>query len=276
MWKTIVAATTLAAFALGSQAAELSVQLSGANYQGAPEFEVLVDGKVVGKGSVGPEGTVRTYSFDVPDDRLTPGAVVAVSLTNDLFEGRGRDRNLFVHSITVGTERFDSSSISVTRDGRPSTGDFSAIAPIYSGGDLAFITLPDGTESEPATNAPVTDKEVALNSEAATEKVCEFSGVLKGFENGAQTLTVAQRAQVEAWRELLMRPDCELELTGYGSVAGAPALNLAVSRARADAVAAYFTEIGLSFRLVTVNGGGGTSQFGPMPADNRVVVIDLN
>lgn len=56
-------------------------------------------------------------------------------------------------------------------------------------------------------------------------------------------------------------------ITGYASVDGSDAANLALSRARAQAVADY---LGVD---ATVVGGGETDSFGADLASNRVVVI---
>ena len=82
------------------------------------------------------------------------------------------------------------------------------------------------------------------------------------FSTGSAVLSAAGKAALDA-----IDAGSISTITGYASVDGSEASNLALSRARAQAVADY---LGSS---ATVVGAGETTQFGDDLAANRVVVL---
>jgi hypothetical protein len=108
-------AITSAAFA----ESRISFLAAGEAYDGAPAFEVRMGDAVIGRGelaksidtvhegrlffSPSPEQYIERIEFSVDDKAFRPDAPVSVILVNDKFsqEGWGRDRNLFIRSVTV-------------------------------------------------------------------------------------------------------------------------------------------------------------------------------
>jgi hypothetical protein len=103
---------------IGSGPDTVVVRASGDSYQGAPAFKLLVDG-VVKAGPV--DVTVKhgagwqdfTFKLDIPDTAKT----VAVGFSNDLSDGPGLDRNLYVDSVDVNGHHIVPTAGAMTSNG---------------------------------------------------------------------------------------------------------------------------------------------------------------
>ncbi|MBU9589667.1 OmpA family protein [Burkholderia multivorans] len=145
-------------------------------------------------------------------------------------------------------------------------------APVRASADPRSLVFQCGAAPAPAA-APVPA------TQAAVEKV-----VLTGdayFAPDSATLTPAARAALD--KLLGLRGDrhfSRVEVTGYTDATGSDAHNMALSRRRAVAVAAYLRESGLKADSFTTTGKGKADPVGPNDtaegrASNRRVEISL-
>ena len=164
--KTLLATSFLAlALPAGAAFADATVKLSiaGEAYDGPPAFQISMGGKVIGKGvldkaistetvgrlfaSAKPASYLQEFTFTIPERQFKPDASISVILTNDKYrdEEIGRDRNLFVQSITVNGQEVDAAQLILTVSDKPEIIDFQAgYLPVYQTRDAAVAEPPAG------------------------------------------------------------------------------------------------------------------------------------
>lgn len=259
MKSTVLAPLLLGVLATPSIGAQMSVTVAGPLLNGqGPAFEVVVAGTVVGSAVFSGADTQETFSFDLPDDLLTDQPIRIV-FTNDEATDAG-NRDLHVMSAQVDDMAFPAEAIRVESGGqivdRPV--NFGK-KELWSSGEAAVLLPSSGSwRVVEAAAAPVTP--------AAG---CEGRLVVP-FDKGMFILSNQTRKALEEFAR--QGSSCRAEIAGYSSTSGDPAINQAMSEARADAVGLFLQgKVG----EITVAGRGETSEFGPTQADNRVVVVEL-
>lgn len=144
------------------------VSLAGEAFDGPPSFDLLIDGKVVGSGTLSkaieteadgrlftkprPSSFLEEFSFKVPDAVLKPDAELSLILTNDKFskrEGQGEDgildRNLFVDFVRVNDIEVTSADMVLIHNGDVVHENYQAgFLPIYEKGYSALVRPPAG------------------------------------------------------------------------------------------------------------------------------------
>lgn len=155
---------TLAAFpgtpALGQS--QMVLSLAGESYDGPPQFEVRMGGKLVSAGaltnaldtrtegrfyaSAQPQSYVQDFVIDLGETRFSADADIVLSLTNDKFraEGLGFDRNLFVNFVEVNGKRvWARDLLLLDADGRQDVIDYqSGFLPLYDGKHTVVARAP--------------------------------------------------------------------------------------------------------------------------------------
>jgi Ca2+-binding RTX toxin-like protein len=100
----------------------LVIKVSGDHYNGKPEFRVLVDGKQI-QGATAVNsiyGKTDMQEFTLKGDfGIKPSSRIQIEFTNDAWAGKGKDRNLYVGSVSVNGTVLDNKSARVeTTNGR--------------------------------------------------------------------------------------------------------------------------------------------------------------
>ena len=146
----------------------VTISIAGEAYDGPPSFDLLIDDKVVGSGTLRmaieteadgrlftkprPSSFLEQFSFTVPDDLLTPDAEISLMLTNDKFtridgagEDRVLDRNLFIDFVRVNDIEVTSADMVLIHDGVIMEYNYQAgLLPIYEAGFRAVARPPQG------------------------------------------------------------------------------------------------------------------------------------
>ena len=159
---TLIAALPAAADSL------VVISIAGEAYDGPPSFDLMIDDKVVGSGTLRmaieteadgrlftkprPSSFLEEFSFTVPDDLLTPDAEISLVLTNDKFtrmDGAGEDgvldRNLFIDFVRVNDIEVTSADMVLIHDGDVVEYNYQAgLLPIYEAGFRAVARPPQG------------------------------------------------------------------------------------------------------------------------------------
>jgi beta-glucanase (GH16 family) len=133
----------------------ITLRVSGDHYQGAPQFNVSVDGVLVATNLVASavHGDGQWVELKVTGSFAKAPKDVSVTYTNDLWGGSASaDRNLYVDSITVNGTKFEGEKFGYN-------GADPTAAAMFSGGTLKFITdgafpAPTPTPTDPIP-APV-------------------------------------------------------------------------------------------------------------------------
>lgn len=144
------------------------ISIAGEAYDGPPSFDLLIDDKVVGSGTLRmaikteadgrlftkprPSSFLEQFSFTVSDDLLTPDAEISLVLTNDKFtrmDGAGEDgvldRNLFIDFVRVNDIEVTSADMVLIYDGDVVEYSYQAgLLPIYEAGFRAVARPPEG------------------------------------------------------------------------------------------------------------------------------------
>nr|WP_254226135.1 OmpA family protein [Burkholderia multivorans] len=143
---------------------------------------------------------------------------------------------------------------------------------LRDGSDPATLVFQCG--APPADAAPATEP-----APAAVEHVSLAGDAL--FASGLATLTPAARASLDKLLNAHAdRSYTQVSVTGYTDSVGSDASNLALSKRRAEAVAAYLQQRGLQARTLTVTGRGSADPIASNAtaegrATNRRVEISL-
>ncbi|KFB09257.1 carbohydrate-binding domain-containing protein [Nitratireductor basaltis] len=165
---SIAATAAFAAIQLSGATADtagtrVTVQIAGEAYEGQPEFEVRFGGQVIGRGeltagidtvsegrlffSPDPDKYLETFEFMVSDKDFQRNAALTVHLMNDRFkeEAWGRDRNIFIRSITVNGKKVFSRNLQLETDAKPEKVDYQAgLLPVYRQNQRAVAQPPAG------------------------------------------------------------------------------------------------------------------------------------
>ena len=164
----ITTALTLIAALPALADSQVTVSIAGEAYDGPPSFDLLINDKVVGSGTLRkairteadgrlftkprPSSFLEEFSFTVSDDLLTPDAEISLVLTNDKYtrmEGAGEDgvldRNLFVDFVRVNDIEVTSADMVLIHDGDVVQYNYQAgLLPIYEAGYRAVARPPQG------------------------------------------------------------------------------------------------------------------------------------
>lgn len=141
----------------------VKLSIAGEAYDGPPTFSVLMGKTVIGKGtldkaidtetvgrlfaSAKPSSYLQDFSFTVPARQFQPDAKISIILTNDKYKAEeiGRDRNLFVRSVTINGQEVDAANLTLLVNGKPERIDFQAgFMPVYQTRDAAIAEPPVG------------------------------------------------------------------------------------------------------------------------------------
>ena len=125
---------------------------------------------------------------------------------------------------------------------------------------------------------------------AAEERSSRFQAQLKeidvsslAFEPGSASLTQQSRPSLDALSQLLLNyPEQRIRVAGHTDNTGRPAVNLRISRERADAVAGYLISRGATTSQVIARGFGATRPIADNSTDvgrarnRRIEIIYIN
>ena len=114
----------------------LVLRVSGDAWQGDPLFDVTVDGQVFrGLATSASHAKGEWQEIALSGDFGGRPHAVFVTFTNDLWEGAGRDRNLYVRDLTVNGETYDAGAA------QNSAGYVTGhVAPLVANGTVIFDT----------------------------------------------------------------------------------------------------------------------------------------
>lgn len=160
----------------------VKLSIAGEAYDGPPTFSVLMGKTVIGKGtldkaidtetvgrlfaSAKPSSYLQDFSFAVPDRQFKPDAQISIILTNDKYKAEeiGRDRNLFVRSLTINGHEVDAAALTLLVNGKPENIDFQAgFMPVYQTRDAVVAEPPvDGWPLEDVSVAQVQPDQTGL------------------------------------------------------------------------------------------------------------------
>jgi outer membrane protein OmpA-like peptidoglycan-associated protein len=309
-----------------AQAADstLVLVMGGEAYDGPPKFEVDFAGKLLGGGSVAAAidtaeagrfadqsdktPYVQSFTFAIPEDVFQPDGLVTVRFLNEAYggEGSGRDRNLFLASVTLNGRAITASGLS-TREGRQPVdnemlGEFLVIP---DGSKNAVTEAPNGgwplplldivqpvarkvtiTDSDPSPAAapslvaeiePVETAMLDPDPEASSMEVCDLDEKYNviGFNSNSNELTPKLIERLNQVAADIGQRQCNVTVTGYSSKQGSIASNALFAIERAQNSLRYLQEKGVKFIKASATGVGATDEFGPDFASNRRVVITV-
>src|SRR6185369_6682092 len=161
-----------AAMVLPAAATEVSVILSGSDFNGGPAFELTLGGKVIGTGVLDPipaEGQASIFAFDVPDHLLSGNGELRVRMTNDAFGGPGKDRNLYVFGAMVDGQRIPVSDFSILQKGKPIKRKVKVNhIDVWSNQEVAVAPAPKGGWLGTSADAPAVTAPAAVEVKATT------------------------------------------------------------------------------------------------------------
>jgi outer membrane protein OmpA-like peptidoglycan-associated protein len=229
-------------------------------------------------------------------------------------DGSDRDRNLFLAAVTVnGGVVTVSGLVTATENGfKPNhtVGEFllladgneEGVSPAPRGGwpsPREFFAMSEPRlmpEFEPASSrqpvanvtaltAPTivipTPEEVTVGSiemtAAGEPPACQLDQIYNvlGFNENSNDLTPRLMQRLDQILEDIGEERCRVLVTGYSSTVGSHATNALFAVERAQNVLRYLRDNGLRYEKASAAGGGATEQFGPLPSDNRRVVITV-
>ncbi|WP_297107600.1 carbohydrate-binding domain-containing protein [uncultured Devosia sp.] len=168
--KILGASTALSMLAILPAMADslIVVSIAGEAYDGPPSFDLLINDKVIGSGTLTraistesdgrlftkprPNSFLEQFSFTIPDTALMPDSEISLVLTNDKFtrqEGLGEDgvldRNLFIDFVRVNDIEITSAEMVLIHDGDEVHYNYQAgLLPIYEAGYRAVVRPPEG------------------------------------------------------------------------------------------------------------------------------------
>ena len=134
----------------------ITVRVSGDHYQGAPTFNVTVDGKIVATDLVATasQSTGEWADVTIKGDFAKAPSRVAITFTNDLWSGGSADRNLYVDYVDVNGQRFEGEH-ALSNTANPTQFRSSSSALMLINGTVMFDTAGAGP-SGPLPPAPET------------------------------------------------------------------------------------------------------------------------
>jgi outer membrane protein OmpA-like peptidoglycan-associated protein len=128
--------------------------------------------------------------------------------------------------------------------------------------------------SKPAQVASKSVTRKPANAAAASKTVEQRGDLSLSFELGSATLTPAARDNARAFAEALLRPELaskRIMIEGHTDAQGSREFNVELSKRRAQAVADYLTELGVSADRLEVKGFGPDRPRSSSASDNRRV-----
>ncbi|MGE0118018.1 MAG: carbohydrate-binding domain-containing protein [Dongiaceae bacterium] len=158
------------------------VRASADLYQGGAQFQLMVDGKAVGAVQTvtasHAQKAWQQFSFTGDFGTTGPGKVEVVYL-NDLWGGTGKDRNLYVDSISVNGKIFQSETAG-TYD-RASGSDLHGVERMAWAGKMVFATDGTGpvaasTSTSTSSGSTSTAKPSSSSGAASTSTTAAASG----------------------------------------------------------------------------------------------------
>ena len=246
---------------------QIEIKLSGTVYLNPPQFIVMADDQIIGRGEVAAaydpevEGIVevteellashsQTFTFPLPAG--SDPAEIAVALTNDRWAGADRpelDRNLYILEVKVGND------------------------PV----DLATLSFSEGTGMAGETTVGIYGNQSVQIPRPTQGWFCGASEQVEvaGFASNSAEVTSEMRAVLADLIVRLQSHSCLIVVRGYSSADGPPEWNATLAKNRAEAVAAALSEGGqISAERIQIVGEGGTADFG-RSSDNRRVMIEV-
>ncbi len=328
---TAMAAACIAAYPASVMAADstLVLVLGGEAYNGPPKFEVDFDGKPLGEGTVAAAidttsaGSfadaadrtqyVQTFTFTVPGAMFRPEGDVSIRLLNEDKggAGSGRDRSLYLASVTVNGRAITASGLSTQAGGAAvpnqllgeflvlSDGTRLGVSPAPQGGwPQPAPGLAQAGDASPPTKVAGTSPDVLATGSigkagGADEESLKTAALDPDPEGGLARCDLDQIYNVIGFNEnsneltprLVQRLDqvaadigdrqCNVQVTGYSSMQGAIASNALFAVERAQNSLRYLQQHGVRFVRASATGVGATDQFGPDYTSNRRVVITV-
>lgn len=147
----------------------------------------------------------------------------------------------------------------------------------HGASDLADQAAEHKRQAEAALNRildPLRDRIAKLEAEQRAGAIPEVTAVLH-FATGSAAVSAAEIAKLQAVAHYLARhPGARVTITGFADAAGAAKANMALSRARANAVYDSLLARGTPADVVVAVVGAGAAAAGTStsPADRRVVI----
>jgi outer membrane protein OmpA-like peptidoglycan-associated protein len=306
-------ATLLALICLGlpgaTQAADstLTVVLGGEAYDGPPKFGIDFNGRPLGEGAVAAaidtatDGRfadaedktpfIQSFTFSIPEDEFTIEGPVTIRFLNEAYGGpdTGRDRNLFLASVTLNGRAITASGLT-TQEGRRTVatemlGEFlvipdgsrNAVSAPPEGGWPVPPGAPQPRLIEVAAVEPAQTAHLDPDPEATSGPVCDLDEKYNviGFNTNSNDLTARLIDRLDQVAADIGSRECNVTVTGYSSKEGSIASNALFAVERAQNSLAYLREKGVRFNQASATGVGATDEFGPDFASNRRVVITV-
>lgn len=174
--KYVLAGVLSLALPCGAALADATIKLSlaGEAFEGPPKFEVRIDGKAIGGGvldqaidtgetgrlfaSAKPRSYLQQFVFEVPASQFSQDAQISIALINDKYldEEVGRDRNLFIDSVTVNGLEIPAADLTLLDGEQEQVLDYQAgLMPVYESTNLAVA-------APPPSGWPMTDITLSL------------------------------------------------------------------------------------------------------------------
>lgn len=182
------------------------VRVSGDHYQGAPQFQLMVDGKAVGDvktvTAVHGKGQWQEFAFKGEFDGTEKVEVVYL---NDAFAGKGKDRNLYVDQIAVDGKVYQSETHA---DYEFAKGTLSGREKMSQKGAMVFDLGNGGSApSTPPTPAPSGDDTIVVRvSGDHYQGAPQFQLVVDGEAVGATQTVTAVRGKGQ-WQNVTFKGD---------------------------------------------------------------------
>jgi outer membrane protein OmpA-like peptidoglycan-associated protein len=302
----------------GAQAADstLVLVMGGEAYDGPPKFEVEFDGLTLGEGTVAAAidtatagrfadaddktPYVQTFTFMIPEATFKEDADVVVRFLNEAYggDGSGRDRNLFLASVTVNGQAITASGLA-TREGRVPVpnemlGEFLVIPDgsknaVTEAPDIGWpmpVVLPPADQIIAAPKAkvetvaavePAETAHLDPDPEASSNALCDLDEKYNviGFNTNSNELTPRLIERLDQVAADIGERECNVTVTGYSSTEGSIASNALFAVERAQNSLRYLREKGVRFVKASATGVGATTEFGDDFASNRRVVITV-
>ena len=291
----------------------LIVVIGGEAYDGPPKFEAQFDGQTLGQATVAAaidtakDGRfadaedkapyVQKFTFTVPERIFRPEGDVRIRFLNEAYggPGSGRDRNLYIGSITLNGKGIDTSGLSTEAgfDTEPNEmlgaflvipdGSRDAVASAPSGGwpraigdvaaampaDRVAKAKPAAATSDPVKVASLDDNGPAPNLNCDLDEIYN----VVGFNENSNELTPGLIERLDQVAADIGDRQCNVQVTGYSSKQGAIASNALFAVERAQNALKYLRDKGIKFEKASATGVGATTKFGPSARANRRVVV---
>jgi outer membrane protein OmpA-like peptidoglycan-associated protein len=292
-----------------SQAADstLVIVMGGEAYDGPPRFGIDFNGRSLGEAAVAAaidtavDGRfadagdktpyIQSFTFLIPEPDFTIEGPVTIRFLNEAYggPGSGRDRNLFLASVTLNGRAITASGLT-TQEGRRTVdnemlGEFlvipdgsrNAVSAAPEGGWPVPPGPPEPRLIEASVVEPIETAHLDPDPEASSNTLCNLDEKYNviGFNTNSNDLTPKLIERLDQVAADIGDRECNVTVTGYSSKEGAIASNALFAVERAQNSLAYLREKGVRFNKASATGVGATDEFGPDFASNRRVVITV-